>query len=272
MAKVSDIVAAAEAIWPTRLADEWDRPGLIAGAYNAAVSKVLLSVDLTSELMADAVAGNFDMVVTHHPFLLKQTYDLSANSGKGSVLATAIQTNTALFSVHTNSDVVENGVSARLAAALDLIGISPLVPTASSSIGHGRIGRLEKPLSLLDFSRVLARVLPATAGGVRVAGEPGSQISSVALCAGAGDSFLPAAIDCGADVYITSDLRHHPAQDAIEQARAQGRPLALIDISHWAAESLWLEFAASQLADKVKDVKFVVSDLRTDPWEFAVTQ
>jgi putative NIF3 family GTP cyclohydrolase 1 type 2 len=83
---------------------------------------------------------------------------------------------------------------------------------------------------------------------------------------------LPAALSSGADVYITSDLRHHPVQDAVEQAKASAKSFALIDIAHWAAESLWLETAASQLTDAVGDVKFVVSDLRTDPWEFAVTQ
>jgi putative NIF3 family GTP cyclohydrolase 1 type 2 len=105
-----------------------------------------------------------------------------------------------------------------------------------------------------------------------VAGNAETSISRVALCGGAGDAFLSAAIDAEADVYVTSDLRHHPVQDALEQARASSKQFSLVDISHWAAESLWLSVAAKQLADLVSDVKFVVSDLRTDPWEFAVTQ
>lgn len=272
MAKVSDIVAAADSLWPTHLADDWDRPGLIAGAFNAQVSKVLLSVDLTDELMADAMSGGFEMVITHHPFLLKQSYELREDSGKGAVLAKAIRSNISLFSAHTNSDVVETGVSASLAKAIGLIESRPLVPILNDSIGHGRIGQLQEPISLIEFSRRVAQALPATAGGVRVAGDAGQLISTVALCAGAGDSFLPEALQSAADVYVTSDLRHHPVQDAMEQATASGKPFALIDISHWAAESLWLETAASQLSELVKDVKFVVSDLRTDPWEFAVTQ
>jgi putative NIF3 family GTP cyclohydrolase 1 type 2 len=97
-------------------------------------------------------------------------------------------------------------------------------------------------------------------------------VSRVALCAGAGDSFIANAIEANADVYVTSDLRHHPAQDALERSKAEGREFALIDISHWAAESLWLNQAAKQLSEAMPDVKFVVSDLRTDPWDFAVTQ
>lgn len=272
MSKVSDIVSAADSLWPTRLADEWDRPGLIAGSFGSKVSKVLLAVDLTAEVLEDAIAGDFEMVITHHPFLLKGVYDLRDDSGKGSVLSRAIKNEIALFAAHTNADVVDRGVSAVLADAFELRDAEPLVATASQSVGHGRIGNLKEPMALVDFSRMVARALPASAGGVRVAGNAASMISRVALCGGAGDSFLPAALESGADVYVTSDLRHHPVQDALEQASAADRQFALIDISHWAAESLWLNVAAVQLTELVSDVKFVVSDLRTDPWEFAVTQ
>jgi putative NIF3 family GTP cyclohydrolase 1 type 2 len=91
------------------------------------------------------------------------------------------------------------------------------------------------------------------------------------LVGGAGDSFLPLAVGAGIDVFITSDLRHHPAQDFIEQANLTNGP-ALIDVSHWAAEWVWLDNAAKQLSAKHPEVEFVVSDLRTDPWDFAVMQ
>jgi putative NIF3 family GTP cyclohydrolase 1 type 2 len=97
-------------------------------------------------------------------------------------------------------------------------------------------------------------------------------VRRVALCGGAGDAFISEALSSGADVYVTSDLRHHPAQDARESATAIGSDLALIDISHWAAESLWLDVAAKELEKALPGVKFEVSDLRTDPWDFAVTQ
>jgi len=272
VSKVSDIVAASQSLWPSELADEWDRPGLISGLYSAPVSKVLLAVDLTIELMNDAIAGGFDMVITHHPFLLKVPYELRQDSGKGAVLAAAIRADVALFSAHTNADVVEMGVSHVLSDTLGLVNSKPLVPSVSGEVGHGRIGKLAQPVTLLEFSRMIARSLSATAGGVRVAGSAEALISRVALCGGAGDAFLSAALEAGADVYLTSDLRHHPVQDALEQAQALSKQFSLVDISHWAAESLWLAVAAKQLADLVSDVKFVVSDLRTDPWEFAVTQ
>ena len=272
MAQVSDIVAAAQSIWPSELADEWDRPGLITGLYSAPVTKVLLAVDLTIELMHDAVADGFDMVITHHPFLLKVPYELRQDSGKGAVLSTAIREDIALFSAHTNADVVEKGVSDVLAKTLGLLNAKPLVPALGEKVGHGRIAELPQPMTLLDFSRMVARTLSATAGGVRIAGNAEAMVTRVALCGGAGDAFIAAALEASADVYVTSDLRHHPVQDALQQARAASKEFALVDISHWAAESLWLSVAAAQLSEAVSDVKFVVSDLRTDPWDFAVTQ
>jgi dinuclear metal center YbgI/SA1388 family protein len=272
VSSIFDVTAAAQVLWPEHRADEWDRPGLIAGQTFAECKKALLSVDVSSDVLEEAIAGNFDLIISHHPFLLGSDHELSAQSAKGAVLLSAIKNDVALFSAHTNADIVTDGVSDVLAKALGLIDPKPLVAIEGTIMGHGRIAELSQPMTLLDFARHVSRCIAPTAGGVRVAGDPEQRISTVALCAGSGGSFLDEAINHGADVFVTSDLRHHTASDAIERARALGRSFALIDISHWAAEALWLEVAAKQLAEAVPDVKFVVSDLRTDPWDFAVTQ
>ena len=271
MVRVSDIIAAAESLWPQAGADEWDRPGLVTGSFHQEVKKVLLSVDVTSELLDDAVSGDFDLIFSHHPFLLRGVTSISESTAKGSVLAKAIRGNVALFAAHTNADITSTGVSATLATAIGLANSQPLVVSDGAN-GHGRIGKLTNPIKLVDFARAIARALPATSGGIRVAGDPERLIETVALCGGAGDSFAAEALAAGADVYVTSDLRHHPAQDALENAAASDRQFALIDISHWAAESLWLKVAAKELENAIPGVKFEVSDLRTDPWDFAVTQ
>jgi putative NIF3 family GTP cyclohydrolase 1 type 2 len=138
--------------------------------------------------------------------------------------------------------------------------------------GHGRIGNLASSVSLGELAKHIARVIPPTASGVRVAGNFDSQVDSVALCGGAGDSFVDLAYEAGADVYVTSDLRHHPVQEALELAKAEGRDFALIDISHWAAEWLWLEWAAADIHGRFASIQVVVSEIRTDPWDFSVTQ
>jgi len=138
----------------------------------------------------------------------------------------------------------------------------------SEDVGHGRIGHLEHTLTLEQLVVRLVEVLPFTARGVSTSGYPDFQVSKVALCAGAGDSFLGVAADAGVDVYITSDLRHHPVSDA----STSQRPLAVIDISHWAAESLWLDEARRALEEHHRDVEFIVSELVTDPWSFVINR
>ncbi|MCR4489892.1 Nif3-like dinuclear metal center hexameric protein, partial [Micrococcus luteus] len=110
--------------------------------------------------------------------------------------------------------------------------------------------------------------------GVRVAGDPAQRIRRVAVCGGAGDSLFDAVRASGADVYVTADLRHHPASEARETAATgEGRP-ALVDVSHWASESLWLEHGAraleAALAERGLGVTTLFSDHRSDPWDFLV--
>ena len=96
-------------------------------------------------------------------------------------------------------------------------------------------------------------------------------VRTVAVCGGAGDSLLGEPLVRGADAYVTADLRHHPASEAVESARVAGGP-ALIDVSHWASEWLWLEVAAEELRAALPGVEVAVSELRTDPWDFVVVQ
>ena len=134
------------------------------------------------------------------------------------------------------------------------------------------MGSLAKPVSLGDIASLLNNILPPTATGVRVAGEFNTQVQKIALCAGAGDAYLELALDSGADVYITSDLRPHRAQEVLELAKARGVAFSLIDISHWAAEFVWLETARAELQAAVPDVSFEICDLRTDVFEFLMNK
>jgi putative NIF3 family GTP cyclohydrolase 1 type 2 len=93
------------------------------------------------------------------------------------------------------------------------------------------------------------------------------KVSKVAVVGGSGASFLPAAISAGAECFVTSDLKHHVSLDAVTD---QAQSISLIDISHFAAESLWLAPAAAQLAKQVPDVEFLVSDEITDPWSLTI--
>ncbi len=270
--ELSQLTAAFEEFWPLEGSDDWDAPGLVSGSLSQRVSRVLLSVDVTAEVLAEAQDGAFDLVFAHHPFLLKGVQSVAETNSKGALLTNAIRSNVAIYAAHTNADIVEAGVSDVIAKSFGLQGVRPLVAGANKLEGHGRVGNLASAVKLGDFARALAKILPATATGIRVAGDYDQLVQTVALCGGAGDSFITAAYEAGADVYVTSDLRHHPTQDARELSGISNKPFSLVDVSHWASEWLWLEVAAEQLSKRFSNVQFVVSHIRTDPWEFVVTQ
>lgn len=124
--------------------------------------------------------------------------------------------------------------------------------------GLGRVGELPAPIPLGELTERAAAVLPATAWGVRAAGDPAQVVTTLAVSGGSGDSLLGTAARSGADAFLTADLRHHPASEAPEG-------LALLDAAHWATEWPWLVDAARRLT-AATNVESVVSTLVTDPW------
>lgn len=148
--------------------------------------------------------------------------------------------------------------------AYDVIELAVPTPGAGRT-GQGRIGEVT-PTTLAGFVDQVAAALPGTAHGVRFAGDPQRRVERVAVCGGAGDFMLDDVLASGADVYLTSDLRHHVAGEFLERSAAAGGP-ALVDVAHWAAEWTWLPVLAERLVDAIgPGVEVSVSTLVTDPW------
>jgi dinuclear metal center YbgI/SA1388 family protein len=268
---VADAIAAAQRLWPLEGAEEWDAVGLIAGDRSVQLDRIHLAVDAVPETADEAVEAGAGFFLVHHPLLLRGVTSVAEDQFKGAVLSRLIRAGCALYAAHTNADVVETGTSAVLAARLGLVDARPIVPGDVPGTGIGRVGGLAEETTLGALARTLAAILPATAGGIRVSGEFDRLVRTVAVCGGAGDSYLAEPAVLAADVYVTSDLRHHPASAFRETAKVGAGP-ALIDTSHWASEWLWLDTAAEELRGELPGVTVTVSELRTDPWDFAIVQ
>ncbi|MEO7122354.1 MAG: Nif3-like dinuclear metal center hexameric protein [Lacisediminihabitans sp.] len=268
---VAEVNAVVERLWPLSGAEAWDAPGLLSGDPSASVSRILLTVDMVGDVATEGIERGIDLIIAHHPLLLRGVSSVAEDRYKGAVLASLIRANCALIAAHTNADVVESGTSAVLAQRLGLLDTAPITPGMTTTRGIGRTGKLSEPMSLGRLARTLADLLPPTASGVRVAGDYDRPVQKIALCGGAGDSLLSEPAVLASDVYITSDLRHHPASEARENARLRGGP-ALIDVSHWASEWLWLDTAAAELTAALPGIAIAVSETRTDPWDFSIVQ
>ncbi|MPY62075.1 Nif3-like dinuclear metal center hexameric protein [Streptomyces spongiae] len=283
MPRLSEVIAALDTLWPPEKAEGWDAVGTVCGDPDQEVSRVLFAVDPVQDIVDEAVKLDADLLVTHHPLYLRGTTTVAASTFKGRVVHTLIKHDIALHVAHTNADTADPGVSDALAGALDLRVVRPLVPDPSDPDGRrglGRVCELDHPLTVREFAARAAERLPATAQGIRVAGDPEALVRTVAVSGGSGDSLFDDVRAAGVDAFLTADLRHHPASEFMadrahsahtaHSADGAPTPLALLDAAHWATEWPWCELAAAQL-DEISDrkgwgLRVHVSKTVTDPW------
>ncbi|ANE04475.1 Nif3-like dinuclear metal center hexameric protein [Corynebacterium crudilactis] len=367
---VGEIRRIMDEAYPPALAESWDKVGLICGDPAASVRKVGLALDCTQEVAEKAVALGLDMLIIHHPLLLRGVTSVAADEPKGKVIHTLIRGGVALFSAHTNADSARPGVNDKLAELVGIKAGRPIAPrllggmdkwgvhvlpkdaaplkkmlfdagagaigdyrecsfefegtgqfrpveganptegdvdklfkapelriefvaprnlrarltsvlreahpyeepafdivemhsaeSLENATGLGRIGELPEPMRLADLVQQVANNLPETAWGIRATGDPDQMVSRVAVSSGSGDSFLSDVIKLGVDVYVTSDLRHHPVDEYLRD----GGP-AVIDTAHWASEFPWTAQAQEILQEKAPQIEVDVISIRTDPW------
>jgi putative NIF3 family GTP cyclohydrolase 1 type 2 len=179
---IAEFLSVAERLWPVSGAEQWDAPGLVTGDPRASVSRVLLSVDAVSDTVDEAVEGGYDLLLAHHPLLLRGVTSVAEDSYKGALVARLIRSGCALVTAHTNADVVPDGVSDVFASRLSLVDARPIVTGTDDGSGLGRVGTLPEATTLGHLARSIAGILPPTATGVRVAGEYARPVATVALC------------------------------------------------------------------------------------------
>jgi dinuclear metal center YbgI/SA1388 family protein len=270
---LADVVRALEGFYPPATAQSWDHVGLVSGDPEQIVTRILFAVDPTLAVIEEARVLGADLLVTHHPLLLRGVHSVATATAKGASITALVVHDIALYVAHTNADVAEPGVNDALAEACGLTAVEPLAVVEGQPLG--RVGDLPAPTSLAELAAALHAALPPSAGGIRVSGPPAARVQRVAVMGGAGDDLFDHVRASGADVYVTADLRHHPVLEAREEARG-GTPY-LVDAGHWATESLWLAGAARRLEAALADghpaasrVETLLSTLRTDPWTFVV--
>lgn len=270
---LADVVGALEALYPPETAQSWDQVGLVAGDPTQPVRRIHFAVDPTLAVIDEARILGADLLVTHHPLLLRGVHSVATTTAKGASVTSLLAGNVALFVAHTNADVASPGVCDALAHACGLGDLEPLAVIEGQPMG--RVGTLPAPVSLAEFTTALYAALPRAAGGIRVSGPAEAPVQRVAVVGGAGDDMFGHVRASGADVYVTADLRHHPVLEAREESR--GGPPYLVDAGHWATESVWLasvderlRAALAELGERGTTVDTHMSRLRTDPWDFVV--
>ncbi|MDA2977559.1 MAG: Nif3-like dinuclear metal center hexameric protein [Actinomycetota bacterium] len=261
VAKLAEII---EKRYPKTLALEWDGVGLTTNNSQIEVTKILLTIDVTPEVVSQAKTESAQLLISHHPLILDEEESSDIQEKRIELKMLLEENNIALYCIHTNADIAEGGVNDAFAAKLGLIKV-----TRFGQEQMGRIGELKENMNLETFVNSLKHNLPKTKGAIQVSGNLESEISKVAVCGGSGSSLLAEVRQTDADVFVTADLKHH----AISDNKVMNGP-ALILISHWASEWLWLPELKKQLESDFSqssfDVNILISEIVTDSWDFSV--
>lgn len=229
-AKVRDILNNLELKAPFQLAESWDNVGLLIGNPEQTVTGVIAGLDPTNELIDEAISTGCNTVVTHHPVIFKPLASINTGTPEGILLQKALSHNIAIIGCHTNFDSAREGVSDVLAARLGLENLQPLIvpPGAPEGTGLGRIGTYKNDLTQGEFIRRLLASLELD--GVQMAGPLPETIKTVAVCGGSGSDFAVAALQQGADVYLSAEIKHSTAIWARENN------FCIVDGTHYATE------------------------------------
>lgn len=244
-ANVSDIVQVMEVIAPTHLAEEWDNVGLQIGNHNWPVKTLAVALDASMQTIEESHNKNADMLITHHPLLFRPLTAIHFHTPIGSIIQRAFQYKMAIFAAHTNLDKTEDGLNDLFARRIGLQNLKVLqIPRASENSkqtvnpplglervqGIGRIGDVKRAIELQNLAANIKKELNLQK--VKFAGKPDLVITKAAVCTGSGSDLLKSFYACGAQVYISGDLKYHDARD-IEAAG-----LGIIDIGHFASEHI----------------------------------
>ena len=186
------------------------------------ISSVLLTTDITEDVVNEAIVCGCDLIISHHPLLFHGLKQVCGQTPQARVVEMAIKHNIAIYSAHTNLDSVVGGINTKLAERLGLNAVRLLTES-----GLGAIGTLSQPMKYTDFIAHVNQILDCSY--VRYTRAAKETVETVALCGGSGAEFIDQAIEQGADVYLTADCKYHEFQDA------EGR-IGLIDIDHWYSE------------------------------------
>ncbi|MCI9380995.1 MAG: Nif3-like dinuclear metal center hexameric protein [Dorea sp.] len=244
--EVTDII---EQRFPKEYALDWDNVGLLAGRDDKEVRCIYIALDASDEVIHAAARQGADMLVTHHPLIFSGMKRITNQDFIGRRILGLIRRDISYYAMHTNYDVL--GMAALSGSMIGLKQPEALEVTCEAQEGIGRIGQLEKAVSLKQCCEDVKRAFHLES--VRVFGNPDRTVERIAICPGSGKSVIGEALKKQADVLITGDIGHHEGIDAA----AQG--MAVIDAGHYGLEHIFVEDMKDYLGKKLEGVQIITA-------------
>ena len=254
MATVNDIYAFLNDLAPVRYQMDFDNAGFLVGDGSAAVEHVLLALDITDDVIAEAAALRAQLIVSHHPLIFTPLRRATADDLTGRKVLALARNGIAAVCMHTNLDIADGGVNDALMVALGAEVTGGLEPSGTDADGGmltcGRVGRLPEPMALSDFLPYVADRLHAN--GLRYV-DGRRPVQKLAVCGGSGGSMLHLAAQMGCDTFVTADVKY----DRFLAAKELG--VNLIDADHFCTENVIIPILCEKLRARFPALAFTVS-------------
>lgn len=242
-----------ESLYPRALAYDWDNVGLQIGSLNKPVKKILITLDVTKDVVKEAVQGKFDLLLSHHPLIFQTISNIQFDTPRGWIIKELVKHDIALYSMHTNFDLADGGMNDVLAKKLGLK--NPLL--LDDEAGIGRYGDVET-MSLDAFIMYVKEKLDLD--HVRLVGANDKMITSVGISGGSGQQHMYQAKKRGCDIYLTGDITYHNALDALQMG------FTLLDIGH-NAEKIFMTTIYDLLQNEFPEIEIILSRIDTNPYQ-----
>lgn len=247
--KCKEIIEKLNQRWPETYALSFDNVGLLVGDREQEVHHIFVALDVTDDVLDQAIACGADMIVTHHPLLFSAIKKVTTDDFIGSRIVKMIRHGISYYAMHTNFDVM--GMANLNALSLQLRDTEVLEVTYEGADGKregiGRTGMLQKEMTLKDFSVFVKEQLGLEM--VRVYGDLDTMISRVAISSGSGKSMVKEAIRSGVQVLVTGDIDYHTGIDAVAQN------LMIVDAGHYGTEMIFIEHMEVALKEMLSDIE-----------------
>ncbi len=239
---VKDIEKLVGQIAPCDLAEPWDNVGLLLGRTGGKVTRVLTALDLTDGVLAEAKALGAQVIVSHHPIMMDARRRLVDSDREGRLMLELVQSGIALIAAHTNFDAAPGGVNDTLMQRMG----------AEHITGEGcvRVGDLPAGMT---FGELCARAHKKLHAAVRAYGAEDTPVTKLGCCSGAGGGFYAEAKALGADCFITGEIKHHIALDAMDAG------MCVIEAGHFETENPACEVMANALQNACDELKYNVT-------------
>lgn len=222
---------------PNDLSDSWDNPGYQIDFGKKEYDRVLVALEVTSQIIEEAKSYNVDLILTHHPLIFNPFKKLIICNYPDKLIFDLMETGISVYSTHTNFDKLHGGNNDYIGEILGLDNVRPF----KEDNGYCRVGETSFTINFYELIKKVSESLGVDERYFKITGSVDKQIRKVGWCTGSGAEFIDEAIKEGCDLFITGDLKYHDAQKAKELG------ICVLDAGHFGTEKIYVENMTQKL-------------------------